>query len=475
MVMNGIENLVSIDSFMIVDKHFRVVYTKRYNPRHEEENHIHDYSNYMDKNYFEVYPNLKQSDSTMYECLHKGRVVYREQQFFTDYNGQVFSTRNITIPINRQGEIVAAIELSKDLTSFDDLNKKTTPTSDIIHALDYFQEENLTFGDIITNNLDMIENIHNAKVFAKSPNPVLIYGETGTGKELFVQALVNHSSYHRQKFVAQNCGALPSNLMESILFGSVKGAFTGAENRIGLFERANGGVLFLDEFNSLPYELQSKLLRVVENGKIRPVGSNIEKKIQVKVIVAMNMDPIKAIEQKYLREDLFYRLSSNTIKLIPLRDRKEDIILYVNHFIRIFNQRYQKNVEGLSRSMMEIFMNYHWQGNVRELKHIIESMVSLSNDKLLTVQHLPIYMKDRIDSEESDIGFRDISYTDYSLPLKDILLTTERDTIHKVLLITKGHVNNAAKIMEIPRQTLRYRIAKLGINPLEYKQGKDKK
>ncbi len=317
----------------------------------------------------------------------KGRVVYRENQIFRDFKGRVFNTRNLTIPINKQGEIVGAIELSKDITSIDDLEKKASDKMTSRQLGESFvKEEEMTFDDILTSNVDMIENVRKAKVFSKAPNPTLIYGETGTGKELFVQAMVNYSNRSRHKFIAQNCAAVPENLIESILFGSVKGAYTGAENKVGLFELADGGILFLDELNSMPYSVQAKLLRILQDGKIRPIGSNKEKKVNVKIIAAMNMEPMKAIEEKKLREDLFYRFSSSTIKLVPLRERKEDILLYVKGFIKAYNEQYSKEVEGLSRTMMNIFMQYEWKGNVRELKHIIESMVSMTEENIMTIK-----------------------------------------------------------------------------------------
>lgn len=464
-------NLDYIDSFMIVDNHFKVVFTRRYNPRHGNTNQLNDYSDYMDKNYFEVYPKLKQQDSTMFECLKKGHIVYRKQQYFQDYNGQVFNTRNVTIPINRGGEIVAAIELSKDLTSVHDLSKDMKESSEFDDFSAFFCEDSITFDNILTTDLTMIENIRRAKIFAQSSSPTLIYGETGTGKELFVQSMVNYCTRPRSKFIAHNCGAVPGNLMESILFGSVKGAYTGAENKTGLFELADGGILFLDEFNSLAYELQSKLLRVLQNGKIRPIGSGFEKMVDVKVIVAMNTDPLDAIEKNLLREDLFYRLSSGTIKLIPLRERTQDIILYINHFIKVFNQRYLKKVEGLSGEMMEFLIKYPWPGNVRELKHIMESMISLSEGRILTLDNLPIYMKDRIDMYAEDMQSPSPVVQEQTFsPLKHVLEKAEHDEIRKALRHTNGHINHAAEKLQIPRQTLRRRMKKLNIEPAEYKR-----
>lgn len=466
MIKKDVFDLDYIDSFMIVDKHFNVIFTRRYNPRHDGSKFVNDYSDYMSKNFYEVYPNLDIKSSTMYECIKKGKVVQKKNQYFKDYNNQVFNTSNLTIPINRKGEIVGAIELSKDLTSLYDLEEKKQDIKVTNQESELLAVEEMTFDDILTSNIDMIDNIRKVKVFGNSPNPMLIYGETGTGKEMFVQAMVNYSNRSRKKFVVQNCAAVPNSLMESMLFGSVKGAYTGAENRIGLFEQSDGGTLFLDELNSMPYDIQSKLLRVLQDNEIRPIGSNKVKKVDVKVIFAMNEDPMKAIEVKRLREDLFYRVSGNMIKLVPLRDRKEDILLYANHFIKIYNYQYSRNVEGISRDLMDIFKNYAWKGNVRELKHIIESMVSITQEKLLTTKSLPIYMKEKIEfkGKNKETFGENYILKEPITPLKETLIKAESEAINKALHQTNGHVNKAAEMLGIPRQTLKYRMDKLNIN-----------
>ena len=458
-----------IDSLAIVDKNFKIIHSSRYNPRFDEDIIENIYTDYIDKNFYEVYPNLFQRESSMYEAIKNNKVVYNEDQIFTDYRGRVFNTRNMTIPIVKKGEVVGAIELSKDITSIDDSEKISQLTkvkknkkikSDNI--------ENVTFSDILTVNLEMKENIRRAKIFSQSSSASLIYGETGTGKELFVQAMANYSGLAREKFVVLNCAAVPENLMESIVFGSVKGAYTGADNRVGIFEQAENGILFLDEINSMPLMIQAKLLRVLQDGVVRKLGSNKEKKINVKVIGAMNVDPVEAIEKNHLREDLFYRLSSNLIELVPLRDRKEDISIYVDYFVDKLNIIYNRKVEGISSGMMDIFYNYDWKGNVRELKHILESMISITNEKILTSKNLPLYMKDRI-SKEGSKGKKNSMEHVPLISLNEALEKTERELINRALLWTKGHQTKAAEILGIPRQTLKYKIKKLGLDYKEYK------
>jgi arginine utilization regulatory protein len=462
-----------IDSLAIVDKNFKVIHSSRYNPRFDDEVLENTYFDYINKNFFEVYPYLEQKNSSIYIAIKNNKVVYNEKQIFKDYRGRVFNTKNITIPIVRKGKVIGAIELSKDVTSIDDLGKTQLEGRKSIECEQQLIEiEKMTFDDIMTNNSEMFENIRKAKIFSNSSNPTLIYGETGTGKELFVQAMVNYSSKSRLKFIVQNCAAVPENLFESILFGSVKGAYTGAENKAGLFEQADGGILFLDELNSMPFQIQAKLLRVLQDGIIRPLGSNKVKHVNVKIIAAMNIDPLEAIEEKKLREDLFYRFSSNMIKLIPLRDRKEDILLYVNYFIKIYNKVYNKEILGLTKPMTDIFFNYEWKGNVRELKHIIESMISVSEDKIMTVKNLPIYMKGCIDLNFDKQVFKDdeIIINEPIITLQKALEKTEKDIIIKMLIRTKGHITNASELLGIPRQTLKYRMNKLNIDKTTFKK-----
>lgn len=455
-----------IDSMMIVDKNLKVIYTNRMNQRFGG-GFDNIYSSYIGKSYFEVYPDLNPEDSTITECLKTGQLIVREGQTFTDMYGNVYNTKNITFPIIRFGEIAAVLEVSQDITSVGDLkivsNKENiikTPVDRAVQASPL-----ATMESIITVNSEMLENIRKIQIFAMSDEPVFIYGETGTGKELFAEAIVRESTRRSNKFIAQNCAAIPENLFESLLFGSTKGAFTGAENKVGLFELADNGVLFLDELNSMPLHMQAKLLRVIQDGKIRPVGSSVEKNVNVKIIVAANKNPIQLIKDNILREDLFYRLSGRMLYLCPIRDRKEDIPVYTEYFLKRFNSKYGKEIKGLTPSLQQTMLKYWWPGNVRELRHVMESMVSLSEANELSNKNLPIYMKEILDSivtqdtEESINEAVEIS----KIPLKYLLENTEKEHITKILRYCNGNITSAADILDMPRQTLKFRMDKLGI------------
>ena len=463
--------LNSVDFFLVVDKEFTVIYNTRFDKRVNVNFSLIESKDYLNKNLFEIYPSIKKDSSSIVRCITTGQVVVKKYQKFKDFNGNLYCTHNVTIPLIRNGKIIGAVELVKDIKTIENL----TDDSD---NLKYPEEEeffnsiinntnNFTFDSIVTNDLKMIKAIEQAKKIAKSESPTLIYGETGTGKEVFVQAMINYSGISRNKVIIQNCAALPQSLIESILFGTCRGAYTGAENRKGLFDEADGGIIFLDELNSIPYDVQSKLLRVLQDGSFRAVGSNVQKKVNVKVIAAMNEDPLEAIKNQNLRKDLFYRLSSGLIFLPPLRERKKDILLFTDYYINEYNIVYGKSVQGITETLENFFLNYYWEGNVRELKHIIESMVSLSDSEILDINHLPAYMYDRIftNNIKNNISEQDekifLNIEDYNLNKK--LEEKEKEIIMEVLEITKGNKTKAGKLLGIPRQTLKYKMDKLNI------------
>ncbi|MGI6141207.1 MAG: sigma-54 interaction domain-containing protein [Caldicoprobacterales bacterium] len=411
--------------------------------------------------------------------MSTARVVIRKFQKYIDYKGKIFYTHNVTVPIMHNGHILGVVELVKDITTIDNVDKKDLDirTEEFDKAADMIKAQvesatPVTFESIKTINPYMRKSIERAKFFSTIKNPTLIYGETGTGKEIFAQAMIENSGVPRSKVVIQNCAAVPENLIESILFGTTRGAYTGAENKKGLFEEANNGILFLDELNSMPYHVQGKLLRVLQDGSFRPVGSNAEKSVDVKVIAAINLDPMTAIKNKVLRNDLFYRFSSSVIHLTPLRERREDISYYVEYYIKEFNKVYKKKIVGISDELRSILTEYDWEGNVRELKHMIESMVGTADGKILGIQHLPAYMyncingkgKENYSKENYIFQLAEKTFEDTdTYNLLEILGDTEKNLIKKALRASRGNKTKASKLLGIPRQTLKYKIDKYGI------------
>ncbi|MCK4419101.1 sigma-54-dependent Fis family transcriptional regulator [Candidatus Aerophobetes bacterium] len=288
---------------------------------------------------------------------------------------------------------------------------------------------------------------------ANTKATVLIQGETGTGKTLVARALHFNSSRKEKPFIHVNCAAFPEGLLESELFGHVKGAFTDAvANKPGKFELANGGTIFLDEIIELSPMLQVKLLRVLQEKEFERVGGVKTIKIDVRVIAATNRDVKKALEDGSLREDLYYRLNVVSIKIPPLREHKEDVPLLVNYFLQKFNRESGKNIKGVSPEAMDVLMNYSWPGNAREVENVIERAVILSSEDTLLPQSLPLHLEEEPDKLE------------IHLPPEGIALEkVEKSLIREALKITRGNQSRAAKLLDISRNTLRYRLKKFGL------------
>ncbi len=468
--MLNIGNLVvdSLDYILIVDKNYRIVYNTRYDATLNNSSKEYDSQDILNKYYFDVYPELKRSESSVVRCIETGQIVIMKHQTYYDYLGRKFITNNVTFPIMRRGSLVAVVELAIDS---DEEGKTDTISS---RKFDEFvlrlQKDAglITFDTILTDDDRMKKAIEQAKILATLPNPVLIYGETGTGKELFVQSMINYSGVPKNKVVIQNCAAVPDNLMESILFGTVRGVYTGAETRKGLFEEADGGVLFLDEISSIPYTVQAKLLRVIQDGTFRPLGAANDKQVNVKIIGAMNVDPIKAIEDGTFRSDLFYRFSSGFISLVPLRERKEDIKLFIKYYVDYFAQVYSRNIIGIDKRVEDIFLNYSWEGNVRELRNVIEAMVVSDQDKqVMGYDELPDYFIHKLSQEET-IYEKLVNETEENteadrLTYHELMDRYEERIIRGALEEAGGNVSRAGELLDIPRETLRYRMKKLGL------------
>ncbi|MEQ8197702.1 MAG: sigma-54-dependent Fis family transcriptional regulator [Clostridiaceae bacterium] len=313
------------------------------------------------------------------------------------------------------------------------------------------------FKDILTNNIEMKNMIKFAKKAAKSDCNILIQGESGTGKELIAQSIHNYSDRARGPFVAVNCASIPSELVESELFGYEKGAFTGAskEGHPGKFELADGGTIFLDEIGELPLDIQSKLLRVLDNGKIVRVGGTYEKQLDVRVIGATNKILKNEIGRKNFRGDLYYRLSVMEIKTIPLRERKEDIDILVKDFVQKLNKKNRNKIISVKQSYIDELKKHDWCGNIRELRNVVERDYYLSEDENMNINSFHYdYEEESIDRQESNIEEIKI------VPLNDLEEKAIRDAVKKC----DGNLQLAAKLLNIGRATLYRKIKKYEIN-----------
>ncbi len=298
----------------------------------------------------------------------------------------------------------------------------------------------------------------------------LIIGESGTGKEVIARLIHNASPSDKQPFVDINCGAIPENLLESELFGYEKGAFTGANNRKqGLFELANGGTIFLDEIGNISTNIQSKLLKAVENKRFRRINGLEEIKVSTRIVAATNINLEEAVKHGNFREDLYYRLNVYQINLPPLRERGDDSLILAQHFIDHFNQEYDRQIQGLAPSAKEFIQNYDWPGNIRELKNAIERAVLVESEEWVEADDLSVDAEQPRPSAAVNstrkVTTVDLSLTTFEIPDEGIPLEEiEKNIILSALEKADGNISKAARLLRINRGKFRYRLERLGLS-----------
>lgn len=309
------------------------------------------------------------------------------------------------------------------------------------------------FASIISQSPQMEEVLNRAARVAKSKATVLIRGESGTGKELIARAIHSASPWRNGPFVAVSCAALSEGVLESELFGHEKGAFTGALKQYkGRFERAHGGTLFIDEVGDIPLSVQVKLLRAIQEHEFERVGGTETIHVDVRIVAATNRDLEKMIQQGEFREDLYYRLNVVTIEIPPLRQRRQDIPLLVEHFIKKFARENAKMTQGVSKEAMDLLMKYDYPGNVRELENIIEQAVVLSRKELITTDDLPMTVRGLKSEKELPSG-----------NLEEQVAAFEQKLIREALEKTGGVQTKAAELLGITERNLRYKLKKYGM------------
>ena len=322
-------------------------------------------------------------------------------------------------------------------------------------------EEKYSFHNMVGKSSKMQVVFDVIRKIADYKTTVLITGESGTGKELVAKALHYNGVRKNAPFVAVNCGGIPENLLESELFGHAKGAFTDAiRAKKGLFEEADGGTLFLDEIGDLPLPLQVKLLRVLQEEEIRPVGDTRTVKVDVRIVAATSKDLEREVRKGNFRNDLFYRINVLRISLPPLRERREDIPLLVEFFIQRFNSRLGTNIKGVSPEAMQILIDYPWPGNVRELENVLERTMVLSESDIIQKDDLPPYMLENLVVEDN---IQRLDIDDSVLSIKKCSRVLEKKLIQRALQRTKGNKTQAAKLLEISLPALIYKMKDYGL------------
>ncbi|HUO15300.1 MAG TPA: sigma 54-interacting transcriptional regulator [Verrucomicrobiae bacterium] len=331
------------------------------------------------------------------------------------------------------------------LGQFIEANKRTEALEDKYQLALRELEARAESEFIIGNNPKMKEISELIAKVAPAPTTVLIRGESGTGKELVARAIHRHSLLSNQPLVTLNCTALSPSLLESELFGYKRGAFTGAyADRKGLFEKADGGTMFLDEIGDMSLEIQAKLLRTLQTGEIRAVGDLRTKKISVRIIAATNRDLDRAIREGAFREDLFYRINTFTITLPPLRERTEDVSFLAQYFLQRARAKVNKHVESIAPQAIALLRNYSWPGNLRELENVVERAVVLTSSTVIEAEHLPIHVQD-LPTFKAQNGFM----AGKSAAIDQF----ERQALSSYLSEAKGNVSRAATLANIPRRT----------------------
>ncbi|MCT4619655.1 MAG: sigma 54-interacting transcriptional regulator [Marinisporobacter sp.] len=450
-----LKDMEYIDGITIIDRNGKILFSVKFNPWFHPE--IVDGEEVIGKNLNEVFTNIDENTSTLFKAMELGRPIHRKRQSVVNIEGTTIVTMNTSVPIKGEGRVIGAIEISKDITKHKEKNMNVIEMNSQLFTKTGEMEKHLgpdraryNLEDIISNNTKMRELKYFVKKIAKGKASVFIYGETGTGKELFAHAIHQESTRANKSFIAQNCAAIPENLLESILFGTTKGSFTGAYDHPGLFELAEGGTLFLDEINSMPIQLQAKLLRVLQDGYIRRLGDGKERKVDVRIITASNMSPKKCIKEGYIRQDIYYRLATLSMHIPPLKERKEDIEILLNFFINKYNKELEKHIKKVSKDVYDVLVDYHWPGNVRELEHVIEYAMNMVDDMVdeIEIEHIENVMK-VIEEDESPMSIQ---------PLKEAIAHVEKKLIGEAIKKTKGNVSEAARLLEIPRQTLQRKI-----------------
>ncbi|MCG8615924.1 MAG: sigma 54-interacting transcriptional regulator [Desulfobacterales bacterium] len=433
----------------------------------------------LGKKIVDVYE-LDDKSSLLMRAVRSETALHNMPHIYEARNGKFVNGINNIFPLIKHGKVIGAISFVKEYEYLDGLintvgNTKKRPL--LVNSTRF------CFDDIIGRAPAMKDAVKKAKMASNSTSPVMFYGETGTGKELFAQSIHNYSRRKNANYMAINCAAIPETLLEGILFGSTKGAFTGAKEKPGLFEQANGGTLFLDEINSMPIGLQGKLLRVIQEKRVRRVGAEQEIPLDVKIISSTNVHPYRAIDDQALRKDLFFRLGVVLITIPPLADRTCDINALVRHFIRKYNTGMGTGVQRISTKVREMFKTHTWPGNVRELENAIEGAMNMVGDRktirvahLTSEFHLPESGRDRrmfpVESNgmaEPRLPEPSQSHTFTSPPSDQVQKQNpeadlEKAMIEAALVKHRANVSKAAGRLGMSRQSLHRKMKKYGID-----------
>ncbi len=420
------------------------------------------------KHLLDLYDLNEKYSTTLTSLRSKAPVINRFDAFKLKSGVEITSV-NTAYPIFYDNNLIGVVTFDQDVNV---INKEIEKNENIKKAM---LEQGISFtdkvpdtyhfSDIIGKNKKLLDVVDLSKKISTQDCNVLIYGETGTGKEMFAQSIHEESRRKDKKFLAINCAAVPETLIESTLFGTTKGAFTGSVERAGLLEEVNGGTLFLDELNSMSLSMQSKILRVIQENRFRRVGGEKDIDIDVRFISSCNENPYKITESNLLRKDLFYRLSTVILEIPPLKNRIDDIETLIKYCLKQYQHKYLKRISHIDESVIAILKSYNWPGNVRELFHIVEYALNVIENDAWKISHLPKYITDSYNenSENMDSSNFEEPSGIYKNDLQYIMDNYESKILKKVLEHNGYNISRTADSLGIKRQSLQYRIKKYGI------------
>ena len=414
----------------------------------------------MKKPFGEVFKNLNSENSTLLKALKYGVPTFNLNQTYLNKYGKEIKTINTTFPVVINGQIIAVVEIAKNITKMAEMSQIILKLRNEIGGPEKAKNKRIkkyNFNNILGNSRNFVNVIQRARKASENSASVFIFGETGTGKELIAQSIHYEGIRKNKTFIAQNCAALPGSLLEGLLFGTEKGGFTGAVDRAGLFEQANGGTILLDEINSMPNGLQAKLLRVLQDNYIRRVGGTMDIPIDVRIIATSNEPPEVILKENKIRKDLYYRLNVIQLNIPPLRDRKDDVLMFANMFMHKYNNKFNKKILSISKEAQDSLLKYDYPGNVRELENIIMSAISMADDDEITLNknHFTYFNLDR--------EHINIEYCMGDTGINEYLEDLEKKIIENALKGNGHNVTKSAEALKIKRQTLQHKIKKYGI------------
>lgn len=439
----------------IIDKNAKFIY---YN---QESADIDGYSIELalGQHVLDVYNGLPAEKSTMLQALYHGKEFIGNYQIYYNKKGKAVEFQHTTVPIyGTNGQIQGVIEIGRNMTTTRLLQDQVVELNSLLYNHNRKEQK----YEIITTDPTMIKIIDQAKRIAVYEVPVMIVGETGTGKELFARLIHNTSKRAKKPFIALNCGAIPEPLIESTLFGTSKGAFTGAENRQGYLELANGGTLFLDELNSIPLSLQSKLLRFCQDKTFWKVGGSHQQVSDIRIITALNEPPLQLIKAGRLRSDLYYRLCVGQLLLPPLSNRSNDIKLLANYFIEKHSATMAYNITGINDDTAAQLKRLDWPGNVRMLENVIvRSMLLQEHDGPLEMLAYDEEILAPVSFSQATVHKEHTNNEHMpTLSLEKEVETFEKQLIINAMNASNGNIAKAAKKLQMSRTTLYYKVKK---------------